>query len=163
MSCNYEIRYLKTAENDLYEIFDYRKIYNRGAAISLLNKIDQSISQLKANPRLGVVPKDSRLKTLGYRMLIVEKYLIFYVVKDKYIQIRRVLHGARKFGFLVWVSWIFFYYEKNLSRLWIDCWRNWRSDFIGSEHQNWKLCTNNIAVSYDIKHLNKKDCSLRKL
>ncbi|NIM11580.1 MAG: type II toxin-antitoxin system RelE/ParE family toxin [Candidatus Aminicenantes bacterium] len=35
-------------------------------------------------------------------MLVVDKYLVFYVVKDqsKTVQIRRILHGARKYDFL---------------------------------------------------------------
>jgi hypothetical protein len=38
---------------------------------------------------------------MGYRMLVVDKYLVFYVVKKKIIQIRRVIHGARRYSFLL--------------------------------------------------------------
>ncbi|MFO7684533.1 MAG: hypothetical protein R6V60_00440 [Desulfobacterales bacterium] len=34
-------------------------------------------------------------------MLIIENYLVFYVVKVGAIQIRRIIHGARRYGFLV--------------------------------------------------------------
>jgi plasmid stabilization system protein ParE len=47
------------------------------------------------------VPKDDRLKKLGYRMLIVGKYLVFYVVKANTVQIRRIIHGARQYSFLL--------------------------------------------------------------
>ena len=101
MSEPYEIRYLSTAENDLVDILEYIKKDNPTAAVSQLEKFDKSISHLASNPFLGVVPKDERLKKLGYRMLIVDKYLVFYVVKTKTVQIRRIIHGARRYSFLL--------------------------------------------------------------
>ncbi len=101
MTTIYDIRYLKTAEEDLEDIFDYIRKDNPAAAISLLDKFDISISQLAKNPYLGVIPKDRRLKNMGYRMLIMDKYLIFYVVKKRVVQIRRIIHGARRYSFLL--------------------------------------------------------------
>ncbi|MCP5102821.1 MAG: type II toxin-antitoxin system RelE/ParE family toxin [bacterium] len=100
MNAPYEIRYLKTAECDLYGIFDYISQDNPSAAANLLEKIDNSISLLSSNPYLGVIPKDTRLRDKGYRMLIVEKYLVFYIVKDKTVQVRRIIHSARRYDFL---------------------------------------------------------------
>ena len=101
MSGRFKIRYLSTAEEDLDDIFDYILRDKPSAALSLLERFDRSISQLALNPEIGVIPKDERLKKLGYRMLIIDKYLVFYVVKTKTIQIRRVIHGARKYSFLL--------------------------------------------------------------
>ncbi|UCH98696.1 MAG: type II toxin-antitoxin system RelE/ParE family toxin, partial [Candidatus Aminicenantes bacterium] len=53
MSSEYEVRYLKTAECDLYGIFDYISQDNPLAAATLLEKIDNSISRLASNPFLG--------------------------------------------------------------------------------------------------------------
>ena len=101
MSKPCEIRYLNTAENDLLDIFEYIKKDNATAAISQLEKFDKSISRLATNQFLGVIPKDERLKKLGYRMLIIDKYLIFYVVKTEIVQVRRIIHGARLYSFLL--------------------------------------------------------------
>jgi len=101
MTDSLEIHYLATAERDLVEIFQYILKDNPTAASSLLDEIDRSISHLSCNPDLGVVPRDDRLKKIGYRVLIIRKYLVFYVVKKETIQIRRVLHGARQFAFLL--------------------------------------------------------------
>jgi toxin ParE1/3/4 len=97
----FKIRYLSTAENDLDDIFTYILKDKPSAAASLLKNFDSATSQLAFNPELGAVPKDERLKKLGYRILVVGKYLIFYVVKGKTIQIRRVIHGARQYSFLL--------------------------------------------------------------
>ena len=91
MTKPYDIRYLRTAERDLIDIFEYIKKDNSAAAFS----------QLALTPLLGAIPKDERLKRLGYRMLIVDKYLVFYVVKNKAVQIRRIIHGARRYSFLL--------------------------------------------------------------
>jgi toxin ParE1/3/4 len=95
------IRSLSTAQRDLIEIFDYIRKDRSGAASGLMDKFDKSIANLAANPELGVIPKDERLKRLGYRVLVVDKYLIFYVLKPKTVQIRRVIHGAMKYNFLL--------------------------------------------------------------
>ena len=101
MSGALKIRYLTTAERDLVDVFTYITKDNPTAAASLLEEIDQSISHLSRNPDLGVLPKDDRLRKLGYRILIIRKYLVFYVVKKDAIQIRRVMHGARQLAFLL--------------------------------------------------------------
>ena len=97
----FKIRYLSTAENDLDDIFTYILKDKPSAAASLLKNFDSSISQLAFSPELGTVPKDERLKKLGYRILVVGKYFVLYVVKGKTVQIRRVIHGARRYSFLL--------------------------------------------------------------
>ena len=97
MSKPYQIRYLGTAEADLIDIFEYIHNDKPSAAGKLLERFDERISQLSTNPYLGIIPKDNRLKQLGYRILIIDKYLVFYVVKTKTVQIRRVIHGSRQY------------------------------------------------------------------
>jgi plasmid stabilization system protein ParE len=50
---------------------------------------------------MGVVSKDIRLISLNYRMLVIENYLVFYIIKDDVVEIRRILHGKRKYSFLL--------------------------------------------------------------
>ncbi|MEI2698758.1 MAG: type II toxin-antitoxin system RelE/ParE family toxin [Microthrixaceae bacterium] len=97
----YTIRYLATAQRDLREIFDYVKRDNPAAAAELLEQFDKTIGNLAQFPLSGSVPKDERLRKLGYRVLMVGRYLVFYVVKAETVQIRRILHGARQYRFLL--------------------------------------------------------------
>jgi toxin ParE1/3/4 len=101
MTAPLEIRYLSTAERDLEDIFTYIRKDKPDAAASFLEETDRSISCLSRNPHLSVVPRDERLEKLGYRVLNIRKYLVFYVVKKEVIQIRRILHGARQYSFLL--------------------------------------------------------------
>ena len=103
MNNKFRIEYLPIAEKDLTEILDYIQIDNPTAALNLLDEIDKAISKLSYFPYMGSIPKDQRLILLNYRMLIVANYLVFYVVLDEeeVVEIRRVLHGKRKYDFLV--------------------------------------------------------------
>ena len=97
----YKIIYLQTAQKDLDDIFSYISKDNPAAAGSLLENVDQTITQLAVNPELGRVPNDHRLKMMGYRMLVIQRYLVFYVIKKRTVQIRRIIHGARRYAFLL--------------------------------------------------------------
>ena len=101
MSQKYEIRYLPAAEKDLTNILEYIKKDNPSAALKLINEIDETISRLEEFPNMGVIPKDLRLKSLNYRMLIVGNYLVFYTATNNVVEIRRILHGKRKYSFLL--------------------------------------------------------------
>ena len=46
-------------------------------------------------------PRDLALAAKGYRYLIVENYLIFYVVSGGTVQIRRILYGRRDYRALL--------------------------------------------------------------
>ena len=98
----YDINYLPSAEKDLNDIMSYIQSDNLKVALNLLNDIDKNISQLKTFPFKGKKPDDDYLQSKGYRMLIVNSYIIFYIVFEnkKEIEIRRIIHGKRKYKFL---------------------------------------------------------------
>jgi len=101
MPKKYNILYLSIAERDLTNIIEYIYKDNPSASVSFLNIIDENISRLSNFPELGKVPNDNRLKNIGYRMLIIKDYIVFYVIKEKIIEIRRILRGRRKYEFLL--------------------------------------------------------------
>ncbi len=101
MTDKYTIEYLPIAEKDLLEIFEYIKADNPGAAIDFIEEIDESISKLESFPFIGHIPHDPRLKYLNYRVLVIRSYLVFYVTFEETVEIRRILHGKRKFSFLL--------------------------------------------------------------
>ena len=97
----FKIHYLSIAENDIIEIIDYISKDNPNAALRLIDKIDDRINELSNFPEIGKKPNDRRLQKLGYRILVIDNYLIFYVIKNEEIEIRRILHGKRKYEFLL--------------------------------------------------------------
>jgi addiction module RelE/StbE family toxin len=89
------IRYLPVAEDDLLSIYDWIAGDSPARAAAFTEKLDKRISALAANPHLGRVPKHEKLAGYGYRVLVIESYLVFYVVRGRTIEIHRVVHGSR--------------------------------------------------------------------
>jgi addiction module RelE/StbE family toxin len=95
------IIYLPPAQEDLHDIFDYIKRERPSAAERLRQLFDRAISTLAEFPLIGCVPRDEHLQRLGYRVMIVNNYLVFYIIKEKTVEIHRVIHGRRRYNFLL--------------------------------------------------------------
>lgn len=94
----YTLRLLSLAERDLAEAIDFIAAGDRRAAAALLGRFEQALGRLRGYPFSGRVPDDAELLRLGYRYLIVDNYLVFYVVEKKVILVHRIIHGARDYG-----------------------------------------------------------------
>ncbi len=101
MKKKYSIKYLPVAQRDLGGIIEYIKIDSPVSAHKFLDKFDKSVVKLEDFPFMGQIPKDNRLQRLKYRILVIDSYLVFYVVKDTIVEIRRILHGKRRYSFLL--------------------------------------------------------------
>ncbi len=98
----YPISITEVAEQDLSDIVEYIANDSPMAALKLADEIERSILQLEDFPLIGVIPKNRRLTRQGYRMLIVEGYLVFYVLlDDDTVEIRRILSCKREYKFLL--------------------------------------------------------------
>ena len=98
---NYQIRFLKIAEEDFSDIISYIAVDNATAADSTASRIEKNLKLLSKNPLLGRIPRNEEIRNLGYRYLIVQNYIIFYKVEEKTIFIHRILHGARNYKSLL--------------------------------------------------------------
>lgn len=96
-----EIRYLPAARRDLLDLLDYIRRDNPGAAARFVDLVEERISLLARFPEMGREVRDERLRGSGYRMLVVEDYLVFYVLRENTVEIRRVIHGSRRYDFLL--------------------------------------------------------------
>ena len=97
----YQINITEAAEQDLDNIIDYISDDNPTAALKIAARIEENILKLEDFPFIGIVPRIRRLARKGYRILIVDDYLVFYVIASKEtIEIRRILSGKRNYQFL---------------------------------------------------------------
>ena len=101
MPTRHTISYLSIAQKDLTGTIDTIAEESARAAADFVEKLDHHIGLLARHPRMGVVPKDTVLKSKGYRMLVVGSYLVFYVILEEKVEIRRVLHAKRNYRFLL--------------------------------------------------------------
>jgi plasmid stabilization system protein ParE len=95
MADKYVIRYLPVAVDDLLSIYDWIADDSPARAVSFTEKLDKRINSLLTHPYLGRIPKDEKLRAFGYRVLVIESYLIFYSIREHIIEIHRVIHGSR--------------------------------------------------------------------
>jgi toxin ParE1/3/4 len=98
---NFNVRFLKIAEEDFTKIISFVSADNSKADENLAAKIEKSLLLFYKNPLLGKTPGDPDLKLLGYRYLIIENYIVFYTIEKRTIFIHRVLHGARNYKSLL--------------------------------------------------------------
>lgn len=91
----YTVRWLSIAEQDFRDIILYVAADNISVADALAHRIEKYLQRLVRNPYLGRIPNDHQLAAMGYRVLIIGDYLVFYKVKGKTVLIHRILHGAR--------------------------------------------------------------------
>ena len=91
----YTLRYLPVAVDDLISIFDWVAIDSSANAVTFTDKLEHQIGSLQSHPFLGRIPRDEKLMKTGYRVLIIETYLVFYMIRGKTIEIHRVIHGSR--------------------------------------------------------------------
>lgn len=95
---NYSLKFTPIADEDLDEIYHYIscKLFAEGAAITIMNKIENCIMKLEHFPYFGSYVLDEHLKNKGYRKLVIENYIVFYLVNEaeKQVVIMRILFGA---------------------------------------------------------------------
>ncbi|UJF32622.1 type II toxin-antitoxin system RelE/ParE family toxin [Paenibacillus hexagrammi] len=103
MENKYTLCYIELARSDLRGIVDYvsNQLFARQAAMDLVDKLDKAISNLEKFLLSGHLYRNNHRLEDEYRVLVVENYLVFYVVYDNIVEIRRVLYGKRNFEELI--------------------------------------------------------------
>ncbi|MBL8073248.1 MAG: type II toxin-antitoxin system RelE/ParE family toxin [Nitrospira sp.] len=94
-SSKYRVHLLSIAEQDLTELISYLAAENPSAAAETLERIESRLQSVAIHPFAGRVPRDPQLIALGYRVLVIDNYLVFYKVKGATLLVYRILHGAR--------------------------------------------------------------------
>ena len=95
----YNIKYLPLFYKDLNKITDYiaNKLKNEIAANNLLNEIEKKINDRSFNPDSFEEYHSSRKRKNTYFRIYINNYTIFYTVKDKDVEIRRLLYSKMDF------------------------------------------------------------------
>ena len=94
----YKVLIYPSAKRDLLEIIDYLNTLSHDAAVRYYDLLVQQINSLCTMPESCPKPKDLTLAAKGYRFMVIEKYLVFYVIDRDTVQIRRILYGRREYG-----------------------------------------------------------------
>lgn len=97
-----QVRWSLTAGGDLRELEDFIARDSVLHAVQFVDRIVESAETLQTTPQLGrIVPEFSRS---DLRELLFRGYRIVYLLKDEYVTILRVVHGARDLASLFGAS-----------------------------------------------------------
>lgn len=100
----YKILRTDKAEDQLRDIIFYIADESGvNVALRYLDKIETAINRLQDFLKSGSIPRYSILKKQGYRVLIVERHLVFYKIDEegKTIIIYTIVDGRREYKNLI--------------------------------------------------------------
>lgn len=101
MPSKFTLRYLPVAEEDLISILDWIAKDSPARALKFIDKLEEKIGKLEKFPMLGRIPRHSKLRDYGYRVLVVESYLVFYITRKSTVEVHRVIRSSRDLDKLI--------------------------------------------------------------
>ena len=80
----YKVIRTEVADSQIKSIILYiSEKFGKDVALEKLNSMEKGILELADNPYLGMEPKYLFLKRQGYKVLILEKNLVFYKINEE--------------------------------------------------------------------------------
>ena len=97
MAQRYRLQYLPLFWDDLEEAVFYIRdvLKNPAAADRLLDRVEEAILEHAKAPTMAQVYKTTRSRPQPYYWFAVGNYMVFYVVFDDVMEIRRFIYGER--------------------------------------------------------------------
>lgn len=93
----YSLQYLPLFWSDLNSAVTYiaEGLQNPDAAERLLDQVEAGILHHLDMPTSATIYKTTRSRSVPYYWFEVGSYMVFYVVLDEVVEVRRFLYGAR--------------------------------------------------------------------
>ena len=95
---NFEVLIFPLAQADLSDTREYYEKIFKTPSMRVFEKILDGIAQLEQNPLIYPLLKDPTLREKGYRFVPIDNFLLFFVVLEDQVQIRRFLYGGRNYA-----------------------------------------------------------------
>lgn len=97
----YKVKLTPVAVDDLDSIFNYifNELHATTAAHHIINNIETEIFHLAKFPYFCEAVRDEVLNRKGYRKLLIDNYIVFYIVNEelKIVQVMRIIFGKRDY------------------------------------------------------------------
>ena len=97
----YQVLVFPRAELDLLETREYFVEVLKTPSTKVFDRVLEAIDQLEENPMIYPLLADPILREKGYRHVPIDNFLLFFVIRDATVEIRRFLYGGRKFSALL--------------------------------------------------------------
>ena len=95
----YQLRYLPLFEEELNSIVDYivLRLHNRKAALKLVNDVQTAIHERLSFAEAFEPYHASRTLDTVYYRIYVHNFIVFYVVIENVMEVRRILYNRRDY------------------------------------------------------------------
>ena len=72
-------------------------LYNPGAAERFYNEVNKRLNNISENPFMYPLSRNEKLKSEGYRVIVIGNYHLFYLVyeTEAIVYIVRIIYGKR--------------------------------------------------------------------
>ena len=96
-SKQYVLRFLPMFEYDLNETVEYIRYHlgNPDAAMRLIDEVEVAVSKRLENPEAFEKFHSAKERQYPYYRIYVKNYIIFYVVIDDIMEVRRLVYNKR--------------------------------------------------------------------
>ena len=95
----YRVDVSEPAENDLKDIVRYiaSQLSAPISALNMMELLEEAMAGLSDIPQRCPLVTDERLAQMGYRKLVVKKYIVFFSIDEnnKMVDVERILYGRR--------------------------------------------------------------------
>ena len=97
VNSKYAVRFLPVFERDLENAVDYiqYQLNNPAAAANFINEVETAISKRSAYPKAFEPYHSAKDRRNPYYRIYIKNYIIFYVVIDDVMEVRRLLYNRR--------------------------------------------------------------------
>jgi len=93
----YSVRILSTAQIDFLDIVEHLNALSPEAAVQYYELFIDRLNVLATAPDQNPLARDAQLRLRGYRTMSINDYTVFYVVRERTVEIRRVLYTKRQY------------------------------------------------------------------
>ena len=95
----YKIRILPLFEEDLNDAVDYisQKLKNPDAALRLIDSVQSAIEKRALQPEAFEPFRSVKERHYPYYRIYVKNYIVFYVVIDDVMEVRRLLYNRKNY------------------------------------------------------------------
>lgn len=97
----YKIEITRVADRDLGDNFEHvaSQLFVPDTAAKLVSRLYDAISSLSESPLRYPLSRDNFLAKQGFRLLLVDNYIVFYVIDEpgKRVIVHRVVYARRNY------------------------------------------------------------------
>lgn len=97
----YSVMILPSAQFDILDIMDHLNSLLPEEAVSYYDMLVGQLGTLSKTPEIYPLAKDTQLRLRGYRTLPANDYIAFFVIRDRSVELRRILYSRRQYDWLL--------------------------------------------------------------